>query len=74
MTFVVKIAGSEYGMHAKQTFFLTFKLFSGSFFLGILSACFLLVSNKTKMIYFPSGWRRSNLQRRRLVEPAASRF
>ena len=35
--------------------FLTFKLFLGSFFLGVLSAFFFLVSNKTKIIYFLSG-------------------
>ena len=41
-------------MRAKQSS-LTFKLFSGNFFLGFLSASFSLFSNKTKIIYFPSG-------------------
>ena len=34
---------------------LTFKLMSGSYFLGVYSAFFFLVGNKTKIMYFPPG-------------------
>ena len=48
-----KIAGSEYGGHAKQTFF-NLQISFGESLFGRSFCFFFLVSNKTK-IYCPSG-------------------
>ena len=45
---------------------LTFKLLSASYFLGVFSAFFFLVDNKTKIIYFSPG-----METVKLLEEAA---
>ena len=52
MTFVFKIVGSECGRHIKQTF-LTFKLFLGSFSLGVISASFFFLVSKRQTVKPP---------------------
>ena len=54
MTFVFKIVWSEYGRHVIQTFF-NLQIIFGEFRFGRSFCFFFLVSNKTKIISFPSG-------------------